>query len=67
MEMDWVNHRLREERQYCQPGNLALTGRMVLDIVRRQVAIDPKIGDEPVGLATLIALTRTFPCHKNSN
>ncbi len=65
--MDWVNHRLRQEKQYCQPNRLALTGPQILDMVRREVAEDPKLGDEPIGLAILVSVTRIFPCPKNSN
>lgn len=47
---------------YCPPENLPITARQYLEILRHHVQRDPKSGDQPLGLAMLLALRSTFPC-----
>jgi hypothetical protein len=47
---------------YCLPGNLALTGGQITDMLRRRVEDHPKVGDDELGLAILMTVEATFPC-----
>ena len=54
-----------EEPMYCQPGNLTLTGAMVIDMLRHAAQADPTIGTADFGLGILLTLAKTFPCTKS--
>ncbi len=46
----------------CQPASVALTPEQVVEILRRYVTQNSRIGEEPAGLALLLALMAAFPC-----
>ena len=52
----------KEPPMYCQPGKLSLTPPQLMDMLRRAVTADPKIGEADPALAILIVLRQTFPC-----
>jgi hypothetical protein len=63
--MQWVNTFLDnrgQQRVYCSPPTSALTGEQVLDIVAREIKNTPNLGNQPYGLAILVALRKAFPC-----
>ena len=47
---------------YCPPDRSAMTGSQVIDILRRALKEEPRLGDRPIGFAVLAALQRAFPC-----
>jgi hypothetical protein len=69
--LGWANSELSQKRKtsplYCPPGNLALTGAQLVDILRRARDDDPSAGKQYAGLALLRALERVFPCPSHSN
>jgi hypothetical protein len=69
--ISWANAFLEDARKeaplYCQPKRLVLTTEQILDILRREVKEQPVLGEEPYGLAMIIALRKVFPCQPNSN
>lgn len=63
--LSWANVYLVSRQQpqiYCLPGQLALTGPQLVDIVRRQVAKQPEDAKYPIGLVLREALQSVFPC-----
>ncbi|HWP24758.1 MAG TPA: hypothetical protein VNL39_00245 [Xanthobacteraceae bacterium] len=64
----WANTYLQSQRQqtplYCLPDKLALKSEQIIDILRRGVREDAKLGNAPFGLAILVALQRVFPCRQ---
>lgn len=63
--LNWANAYLESQQQpriYCLPGELALTGPQLVDIVRRQVAKQPEDAEFPIGLVLRVALQSVFPC-----
>ena len=49
-------------RLYCQPPTLVLTGPQIADMLRRAVAANDKLEDQPVSSVLLGVLESTFPC-----
>ena len=49
-------------RLYCQPPTLVLTGPQIADMLRRAVAANDKLEDQPVSSVLLGVLETTFPC-----
>jgi len=47
---------------YCQPATLVLTGPQIADMLRRAVAANDKLEDQPVSSVVLGVLESTFPC-----
>jgi hypothetical protein len=47
---------------YCQPERLSLTGRQMMDMLRRAAEETPELLKAPLGFAVLATLRRTFPC-----
>ncbi len=47
---------------YCQPPTLVLTGPQIADMLRRAVAANDKLEDQPVSSVLLGVLESTFPC-----
>ena len=64
--LGWANTALRAQRMqaglYCPPDKLAMTPSQVIDILRRALKEEPRLGDRPIGFALLTALQRSFPC-----
>lgn len=64
----WANTYLQSQRKqtplYCLPDKLALKSEQIIDILRRGVREDAKLGNAPFGLAMLIVLQRVFPCRR---
>jgi hypothetical protein len=54
----------QQERLFCQPGNLALTGTMIIDVLRQEVRELPALSKGDYGLASLLSLGTVFPCPK---
>ena len=53
---------VQDSRLYCQPPTLVLTGPQIADMLRRAVAADQKLEDQPVSSVVLGVLKTTFPC-----
>ena len=61
----WSNAMLENSGRamlYCQPATVALTPEQLVEILRRYVTQNSRIGEEPAGLALLLALMAAFPC-----
>lgn len=52
----------KQQRLFCAPDNVVLTGPQVIEILRGQLNATPKIGEVPYGLAILFELQSKFPC-----
>ena len=67
--MLWANAELRHRKQpllYCQPEKLRITAPQMVDMLRKTIRENPRLGDYPIGLAVLTTLQDTFPC-KDTN
>jgi hypothetical protein len=63
--MMWLNVYLQSERRpqiYCPPEHLSLTGRQIIDMLRRTSGESPELLKSPLGFSMLATLRRTFPC-----
>ncbi len=61
----WANVGLKHQGQallYCQPDKLVITNSQMIDMIRRAIKDDAKLGDYPVGMVVLVTLQKTFPC-----
>jgi len=63
--LGWANTAIRAQRMqaplYCPPkGEMAAS--QLVDILRRALKDEPRLGERPVGFAMLAALQRSFPC-----
>jgi hypothetical protein len=61
----WANtdlHSMHQQRLYCQPGKLALTGEQLEDMLERHVQEELFAADYPFGLVLLESLKKVFPC-----
>jgi hypothetical protein len=52
----------KQQRLFCAPDNVVLTGPQVIEILCEQLNATPKIGEVPYGFAILFALQNKFPC-----
>ena len=64
--LGWANTALRVQRMqaglYCPPDKPPIPASQLIDILRRALKDEPRLGDRPVGFALLTALQRSFPC-----
>jgi hypothetical protein len=63
--LSWANVALAQNNRpklYCGPDELVPTGSQLLEIVRLQVKVDPRILLLPFGFALLISMQATYPC-----
>jgi hypothetical protein len=64
--LGWANTALRAQRMqaglYCPPDKPSITAAQLIDILRRALKEEPRLGDRPAGFALLTALQRSFPC-----
>ena len=68
--MAWTNAVVEAEAEthlYCPPQTTALTGEQLVDMLRKNAALDPRLNDISFGLAILSTLRKTFPCGEKSN
>jgi hypothetical protein len=47
---------------YCQPDRLVITDSQMIDMMRRAIKDDAKLGDYPLGMVVLVTLKKVFPC-----
>lgn len=63
--LGWANTALRAQRMqqplYCAPDASATSSQLV-EVLRRALKAEPRLGDRPVGFAMLAALQRAYPC-----
>ena len=73
--MSWANAILISGRNevplYCSPKQIALTGSQIIDILKREAAGNPTLGqitfkEAPFGMGIIWALADVFPCPKKS-
>jgi hypothetical protein len=55
----------KEPALFCQPDQLHLAGRQLMNILRDGVKADESLARKPWGLALLVSLQGTFPCRKS--
>jgi hypothetical protein len=63
--MSWMNSFLTfngEQAVYCPPSNVAFSGEQVMDIVKREIKTTADLGNQPYGLAILLAMRKSYPC-----
>ena len=64
--LGWANTAVRVQRMqaglYCPPDQPEMAAAQLIDILRRAVKDEPRLGDRPLGFAVLAALQRSFPC-----
>lgn len=65
--LGWANTAVRVQRMqaalYCPPDKPAISPSQLIDILRRALKEEPRLGDRPIGFAILAALQRSFPCN----
>jgi len=65
--LGWANTALRvqsiQTRFYCPADRQEITPAELVDILRGAREAEPRLGDQPIGLALLSALQRAFPCN----
>lgn len=63
----WTNSYLQQNGPglFCPPTKVNLVYEQLLDILRKSIEANPRIGEAPYGLAMLLAAIHTFPCKKN--
>ena len=49
---------------YCVPDWLILTGDQIIDVLKLAVKEQPSWGEQPYGMAMVLAFQRIFPCPK---
>jgi hypothetical protein len=57
----------KEAPIYCQPPNLSLTSPQLVDMLRRGIAQDQRLGKLDIGFSMVAIMRKTFPCPNNSN
>ncbi|MBX9773983.1 MAG: hypothetical protein K2Y71_06175 [Xanthobacteraceae bacterium] len=64
--LGWSNTALRAQGKqahlYCPSNDHETTPPELIDILRGALEAEPRLRDQPIGFALLIALQRTFPC-----
>jgi hypothetical protein len=63
--LSWANVSLAQQNRpklYCAPEELVPTGSQLLELVRLQIKVDPRIQLLPFGFALLISMQATYPC-----
>jgi hypothetical protein len=64
--MNWANAYLqsdrKEQRLFCHPDNLDITGGKMIDMLRRETRRSPEMAALPYGYGILATNVRVFPC-----
>ena len=64
--LGWANTAARAQRAqtrfYCPPDNHEMAPSELVEILRGALEAEPRLGNQPIGLALLAALQRAFPC-----
>jgi hypothetical protein len=63
--LGWANTALRAQRMqqslFCPPDGTVMAAQLI-EILRRALKAEPRLGDRPIGFAMLAALQRAYPC-----
>jgi hypothetical protein len=64
--LGWASTAVRAQRMqaglYCPPDQPEMPSAQLIEILRRALKDEPRLGDRPLGFALLAALQRSFPC-----
>lgn len=62
----WTDRYLRSQRHdplFCASELEGLSGRQVIELLRENRKIDPRVGGAPLEMAVLLSLKKAYPCN----